>query len=328
MSSNDFGRNNIFIDNVTKDNISTYINKYMSDTIYILQLQLNSFLFNDSKNNTSIFLGEEGKDLINLIKKINNSLEKELFYLNNPKIKDISKLIKVLIQRNELLNKLMNYFFGKQKIIQAKEKIVNNKFKDFLEYNKDNYKSSNQNILNLNEYPKLNSFIGNIKKNNQYNFKNIPSYSVLDSDRTYHQNCFDDNNKRKRKDSKELNIKKSNDIKKSKYHLNKSCDMNDNFNNLTITYTENIKLNAHNKEDFLKNNYRKIKENKKLTKRRVNSVVNKTYNHLLIGKHDKNNTKINLKNIYQLNKLNLEKLNEISSNILLIDKKINNDINN
>ena len=200
MSSNDFGRNNIFIDNVTKENISTYINKYMSDTIYILQLQLNSFLFNDSKNDTSIFFGEEGKDLIYLFKKINNSLETEISYLNNPKIKDIPKLIKVLIKRNELLNRLMNYFFGKQKIMKAKEKIVNNKFKDFLEYNKDNYKSSNQNTLNLNDNPKLNSYIENIKKNNQYNFKNISSYSVLDSDTTYIQNCFYDNNKRKRED--------------------------------------------------------------------------------------------------------------------------------
>ena len=36
-------------DNITKDNLLTFINKYISDTIYILQFQINSIISNNNK---------------------------------------------------------------------------------------------------------------------------------------------------------------------------------------------------------------------------------------------------------------------------------------
>ena len=321
-NSNFYEIHSLFIDNITKENITTYINKYISDTIYIIQLQINTILSNNTKNNISRFYGEEDNDTINLIKKINNSLEKELFYLNNSKIKDISILIKVLTQRNELLNKLMIYFFSKQKIIQNKEIILNNKIKVYFENNKDNYITPNRNILNLNEYQKINTYVENIKKNNKYNFNKLSSYTILDINRIYNnQVYYYDNKKRKQKELKVLDNSKSIETKKNKNHLNKSFDMNHNFNDLVIINKENIKIFAKNNEDSNRNNnFKKIDENKNLKKRKVNSIVKKINNGFLITKieNNNNNPKINIKNIYQLNKLNLEKLNDISSNLLLI----------
>ena len=95
--------NNVSYDDITKQNLSTYINKYICDTIYILQIQINSILSDNKYNKQSLNNLKNGKenvcDEINIIKNINNSLEKEIFYLNNTKKEDIGKFINILCKR-------------------------------------------------------------------------------------------------------------------------------------------------------------------------------------------------------------------------------------
>ena len=306
--------NVVLFENVTKENLLTYINKYISDTIYILQFQLNSFLSNNNKNN-SLKYNEEAQtnidDKINIIKKINISLEKELFSLNNSKIKDISKIIQVLCQRNELLNKLINYFFTKLNILQNKELILNKKIKNYLQNNNyNNKKNINKNSFILNEYPKINSYIENFKRNNEYN-SNIIS-TIFDDEKFSTEDYYIKNPKQY----------VSFDVKKPKRlrNTNKSLDMIKNNNSLSIINNENININGNNSGEFNINNYKLRNEDKKNKKRKVNSVVKTLNTDLYFAKIDnKNKSKFNVKNIYQLNKLNLEKLNDISSNLLLVN---------
>ena len=315
-------------DNITKENLSTYLNQYISDTIYILQLQINKSFTNNLNNinNKSLKVHNEDESInfneeINIIKKINNSLEKELLCLNNPKINDISKIIKVLSQRNELLNNLMNLYFTKQKILENKELFRNNKMKT-------NYRNKNNNNININnsldkkyikinEQPKINSYLENSKKNNLYNYKKLPLTS----------NLYYNNNNINYDTSNEdfFYFKKitKNQKKPNKNNINKSYEItNKDMNNFTIINNENINYNGNNNNnngDMSVNNYRGRNTNQRNKKKRVNSVVHTLNNDLLNTKYENNNkSKFNMKNIYQLNKLNLEKLNDISSNILSI----------
>ena len=315
---------NIF-DNVTKENLSTYLNKCISDTVYILQLQINSFLSNNLnyinpiKNNNK----EENiniNDKINLIKKINNSLEKELLCLNKSKTKDISKIIQVLIQRNELLNKLMNYFFDKQKLIENKELYLNRKMKKLIDINNSNNRID-RTYFDLIEHPKINLYIENIKKNNEYNYKNLTHYLNNDDEEIYY-------NINPIKNISLEYIKEPNAKKKLKRNFNRSYG-NYSSSNLSIN-KENIYIKSNtNKKPNINNENINIKsiggkksninnnnlENKKL-KAKSNSVSKISNNDYLIEKISKNR-KFNMKNIYQIKKLNLEKLSDISSSLLI-----------
>ena len=311
--------NVVLFENVTKENLLTYINKYISDTIYILQFQLNSFLSNNNKNN-SLKYNEEAQtnidDKINIIKKINISLEKELFSLNNSKIKDISKIIQVLCKRNELLNNLINYFFTKQKILQSKELSLNKKLKNNnMNYNNNtNIKNNNKNAFIINEYPKINLYIENIKRNNEYNYNTNKISATLDDEQLFtEETCF-----KNPKQYISLYVKNPKHLR----NTNKSLDNIKNNSSLTIINNEKINFNGNNSGDINMNNFKGKNEKNKMKRRKVNSVLKTLNSDLLITKIDKNNnnkSKFNIKNIYQLNKLNLEKLNDISSNLLLVN---------
>ena len=354
--------NQTLSDNVTKQNLSTYINKYISDTIYILQLQINSFSnhINIVNNNSLKSYGEKElnniNDEINLIKKINKSLDKELFSLNNYKINDISKIIQVLTQRNELLNNLMNYYYTKQKIIETKEILLNNKIQNF---NQNNYinnynnKSSDRKYIKVNGKSKINFYIDNIKKNNEYNYKKpiLNSqiydnliYSINNEDSFYLQKKIKNRNNSNNNFNNNLtNDSLNNKVLKNKIKKNFNESFNKDIDNLKILSNNNNNeisknndiININNKEEIKKvnnMNYRgrnKNSMNSKIKKRKVHSVKtmsNDSLNNSIFDINN-NNVKFNFKNKFQLNKLNLEKLNDIISNILLIHDQNKNDSN-
>ena len=240
--------------------------------------------------------------------------------MNNPKINDISKIIKVLSQRNELLNNLMNLYFTKQEILENKELFRNNEMKTNYR-NKNNNNNINNSLdkkyIKLNEQPKINNYIENSKKNNLYNYKKLPISPNINYNNNYSLN-YDINKedffyyKRITKNQKKLN----------KNNINKSYDtVNKEMNNFTIINNENSNYNGNksNNRDMSINNYKGRNTNERNKKKKVKSVVHKLDNDLLNRKYENNNkSKFNMKNFYQLNKLNLEKLNDISSNILSI----------
>ena len=335
--------NQKLFDNVTKQNLSTFINKYISDTIYIIQLQINSFSNtinnNDNNNLLKSYNGKEMNifnDEINLIKKINKSLEKEILYLNNPRINDISKIIQVLSQRNDLLNNLMNFFFAKNKLIETKELLLNKKIKSINKTQK--IKSLDRKYVN--KGPKINFYMENLKKNNEFNYKNSSIHSQIFDNLIYTINSEDSfvSHKKTRNKNKSINqnlttetLNKHYAKNKNKNNLNQSYDPfiakeldNLNLNNGNINFSRNDNVD----DDKFINNQREKSRNLKTKKRKINSVV-KTFesDSLLNNRYDINNnkTKFNLKNIFQLNKLNLEKLNDISSNILLVNHQNKND---
>lgn len=335
--------NQKLFDNVTKQNLSTFINKYISDTIYIIQLQINSFSntinTNDNNNLLKSYNGKEMNifnDEINLIKKINKSLEKEILYLNNPRINDISKIIQVLSQRNDLLNNLMNFFFAKNKLIETKELLLNKKIKSINKTQK--IKSLDRKYVN--KGPKINFYMENLKKNNEFNYKNSSIHSQIFDNLIYTINSEDSFvfHKKTRNKNKSINqnlttetLNKHYAKNKNKNNLNQSYDPfiakeldNLNLNNGNINFSRNDNVD----DDKFINNQREKSRNPKIKKRKINSVV-KTFesDSLLNNRYDINNnkTKFNLKNIFQLNKLNLEKLNDISSNILLVNHQNKND---
>ena len=330
-------------DNVTKQNLSTFINKYISDTIYIIQLQINSFSntinTNDNNNLLKSYNGKEMNifnDEINLIKKINKSLEKEILYLNNPRINDISKILQALSQRNDLLNNLMNFFFAKNKLIETKELLLNKKIKSINKTQK--IKSLDRKYVN--KGPKINFYMENLKKNNEFNYKNSSIHSQIFDNLIYTINSEDSfvSHKKTRNKNKSINqnlttetLNKHYAKNKNKNNLNQSYDPfiakeldNLNLNNGNINFSRNDNVD----DDKFINNQREKSRNLKTKKRKINSVV-KTFesDSLLNNRYDINNnkSKFNLKNIFQLNKLNLEKLNDISSNILLVNHQNKND---
>lgn len=330
-------------DNVTKQNLSTYINKYISDTIYIIQIQINSFSNTINNNDNNNFLksynGKENNifnDEINLIKKINKSLEREILYLNNPRINDLTKIIQVLSQRNDLLNNLMNFFFAKHKIIETKELLLNKKIKSINKTQK--IKSLDRKYVN--NGPKINFYIQNLKKNNEFNYKNSSIPSQIFDNFIYTMNSEDSfvSHKKTRNKNKSINknlttetVNKHYTKNKNKNNLNQSYDpfSSKELDNLNMNNgNNNYSRNDNGDDDKSINNQRERICNPKTKKRKINSVVKTFENDSLINnRYDINNnnkSKFNLKNIFQLNKLNLEKLNDISSYILLVNHQNKN----
>ena len=299
--------NKVPFDNIAKQNLATYINKYICDTIYILQIQINSILSGRQNNSPSMNNLKNEKenicDEINVIKKINNSLEKELFYLNNSKKEETSKFINILCKRNELLNLLMFHYFEKEKLLEKREQILNEKIKSF-PYSLNKRKSWYQINKKTKEGKKIDSSMENIKKHNEYyNNKRLSKYlNTNDNDRIKEINNI--NNRKKTKNKTLLN--KSYDAI-SINNIDTSCSFN------------NINFDVDNTNyDFKKmKNFQKRNSEYKLKLRKINSVSSMINKSSIINYFNRN-TYIKLKEKVQLSKLNLEKLNNITSNIYLL----------
>jgi hypothetical protein len=299
--------NKVPFDNIAKQNLATYINKYICDTIYILQIQINSILSGRQNNSPSMNNLKNEKenicDEINVIKKINNSLEKELFYLNNAKKEETSKFINILCKRNELLNLLMFHYFEKEKLLEKREQILNEKIKSF-SYSLNKRKSWYQINKITKEGKKIDHYMENIKKHNEYyNNKRLSKYlNTHDNDRIKEINNI--NNRKKTKNKSLLN--KSYDAI-SINNIDTSCSFN------------NINFDVDNTNcDFKKmKNFQKRNSEYKLKLRKINSVSSMINKSSIINYFNRN-TYIKLKDKVQLSKLNLEKLNNITSNIYLL----------
>jgi len=297
--------NKVPFDNIAKQNLATYINKYICDTIYILQIQINSILSERQNNSPSLNNLKNEKenicDEINVIKKINNSLEKELFYLNNSKKEETAKFINILCKRNELLNLLMFHYFEKEKLLEKREQILNEKIKSF-SYSLNKRKSWYQINKITKEGKKIDHYMENIKKHNEYyNNKRLSKYlNTHDNDRI-----------------KEINNNRK--ITKNKSLLNKSYDAISINNIDTSCSFNNINFDVDNTNcDFKKmKNYKKRNSEYKLKLRKINSVSSMINKSSIINYFNRN-TYIKLKEKVQLSKLNLEKLNNITSNIYLL----------
>ena len=294
--------NKVPFDNIAKQNLATYINKYICDTIYILQIQINSILSGRQNNGPSMNNLKNEKenicDEINVIKKINNSLEKELFYLNNSKKEETSKFINILCKRNELLNLIMFHYFEKEKLLEKREQILNEKIKSF-SYSLNKRKSWYQINKITKEGKKIDHYMENIKKHNEYyNNKRLSKYlNTHDNDRIKEINNINNNNRKITKNKSLLN----------KNNIDTSCSFN------------NINSDVDNTNcDFKKmKNYKKRNSEYKLKLRKINSVSSMINKSSIINYFNRN-TYIKLKDKVQLSKLNLEKLNNITSNIYLL----------
>ena len=300
-------------DKFSPQNISTFINKYLCDTIYILNLHINSYLSKNFNNNTSSLISEKIGDEINTMKKINNSLEKEIFYLNNPKKEEISKFIEILCQRNNLLNILMNNYFEKVKSIEIKEKILHTRMKLYSSLTKNKSIEKYYQIKNNSSKEKKIDNYMKIKNNNEFNHKKFSKYlNTYDNEREqYYKRNSKNNNNNKMNLKNKINLNKSYDVL-SINNIDTSCT----YNNCDI----NINMNMNNTCYDIKYIKKNIKNNKgrnsepKIKLRKVNSVA-KLINKDSIIKNFKRNSCINLKSREQINKLNLDQLNNITSNI-------------
>ena len=124
------------------------------------------------------------------------------------------------------------------------------------------------------------------------------------------------------------------DINNNKINVNKSFNAinNDKLNNYIIVNNDNININGSNNDEdkeIINDTGRNGNKNgsgnghfKKIKKRRkAKSVINSVNNDILNVKLDNKQSKFNMKKIFQLNRLNLEKLNDISSSILSTQNK-------
>ena len=125
------------------------------------------------------------------------------------------------------------------------------------------------------------------------------------------------------------------DINNNKINANKSFNAinNNKLNNYIIVNNDNININGNNNNDEDKEiiNHTERNENKNGSgnghfkkirkKRKAKSVINSVNNDILNVKLNSKESKFNMKKIFQLKKLNLEKLNDISSSILSTQNK-------
>ena len=124
------------------------------------------------------------------------------------------------------------------------------------------------------------------------------------------------------------------DINNNKINVNKSFNAinNDKLNNYIIVNNDNININGSNNDEdkeIINDTGRNGNKNgsgnghfKKIKKRRkAKSVINSVNNDILNVKLDNKQSKFNMKKIFQLNRLNLEKLNDISSSIISTQNK-------
>ena len=315
-SKNQINNDNIIdkisFDNIAKQNLTTFINQYLCDTIYILQLQINTIPSENYYNKHLIinFQKENNEknnfffDELDIIKNINNSLEKEIFYLNNSKKEEISKFVNILCKRNELLNNLMIHYFKKEKLLKKKEQILNEKIKSF-SYGLNKRKSFDKSNTNKKQGKKIDIYMENIKNHNEYNNNKKLSKYLNNSNNGRNKKITNNNNNNKKNTKIKSLLNKSYDAI-SINNIDTSCSYNNNFEG---NYTNN---------DFKYNkNPSKRNSEYKSKLRKINSVSSMINKDSIINYLNKN-TYIKLKDKKQLDKINLDKLNNITSNICLL----------
>jgi hypothetical protein len=232
------------------------INKYLSETINIIDKQLNPIKerdnINDNNNktsgNTSSNKEKNSSDnnfelKLNSLEKIHNSLniESDLLILTKNNIIEnkttfIEDIANILIQRNKLLNELLSLFFEKAKELIDKEKNFNHLSSMPSSYNLADTQNGYRSFSN--------------KKNKDKEFK------MYFSGRKYENMVNYDNNIRNRKKNKAyknslIKNKNANINKNIKTNLNTNINTNNNTNNNTNSNNSTKNLNLSKKKATL-----------------------------------------------------------------------------
>ena len=232
------------------------INKYLSETINIIDKQLNPIKerdnINDNNNktsgNTSSNKEKNSSDnnfelKLNSLEKIHNSLniESDLLILTKNNIIEnkttfIEDIANILIQRNKLLNELLSLFFEKAKELIDKEKNFNHLSSMPSSYNLADTQNGYRSFSN--------------KKNKDKEFK------MYFSGRKYENMVNYDNNIRNRKKNKAyknslIKNKNANINTNIKTNLNTNINTNNNTNNNTNSNNSTKNLNLTKKNTTL-----------------------------------------------------------------------------
>ena len=246
---------------ISNEDKLSIINKYLSETINIIDNQLNPIKeknnINGNNNETSgnIPSNKEKNNSdnnfelkLNSLEKIHNSLniESDLLIITKNNISEnkttfIEDISNILIQRNKLLNELLSLFFEKAKELIDKEKNFNNEKNNNKNSNHLSSMSSSSNLVDTQNG--FRSFSN--KKNKDKEFK------MYFSGRKYENMVNYDNNMRNRKKNKAFKnslIKNKNVNTNIKTNLNTNLNTNINTNNNTNSNnsTKNINLTKKN----------------------------------------------------------------------------------
>ena len=247
---------------ISNENKLAIINKYLSETVSIIDNQLNPIKeknnIDDHNNKTSgnIPSNKEKNSTdnnfelkLNLLEKIHNSLnvESDLLILTKNNITEnkttfVEDISNILIQRNKLLNELLSLFFEKAKELIEKEKNLNN--------SKDNNKNGNG-LSSVSSTTNL--------QDTQNGHKSFSSKKNKDKEckmyffgRKYENMVNYDNNMRNRKKAKAIKNSPTKN-KNAKIHTNIKTNINTNTNTNNNTNSNNStkNLNLSKKNDTL-----------------------------------------------------------------------------
>jgi len=245
----------IFQNKISKEDKLALINKYLNETINIIENRLNPIKEknnidddnNKTSGNTPSNKEKNGSDnnfelKLNSLEKIHESLNIELDLLiltkNNiceNKATFIEDISNILIQRNKLLNDLLSLFFEKAKELIDNETKGNNN-------NNNNYltsKSSSSNLLD-----RQNGFRSfSNKKNKNKEFKMYFTGRKYENMVNYDNNM---KNRKKNKTYKNSSTKNKNDINNTKIKTNKNTNINTNNKINSNNSTKNLNLSKKN----------------------------------------------------------------------------------
>ena len=251
---------------ISNEDKLTIINKYLGETVNIIDNQLNPIKEknNIDDNNKTSGNTPSNKEMnnsdnnfelkLNSLEKIHNSLniESDLLILTKNNISEnkttfIEDISNILIQRNKLLNELLSLFFEKAKELIEKEKNFNN-VKDTNKNSK--YLSSMSSTSNLEDTKNGYRSFSN-KKNKNKEFK------MYFSGRKYENMVNYDNNMRNRK----INRATKNSLTKNKNakintniktNINTNRNTNNNTNSNNTTKNLNLSKKIEELNDFNK----------------------------------------------------------------------------
>ena len=251
---------------ISNEDKLTIINKYLGETVNIIDNQLNPIKEknNIDDNNKTSGNTPSNKEMnnsdnnfelkLNSLEKIHNSLniESDLLILTKNNISEnkttfIEDISNILIQRNKLLNELLSLFFEKAKEFIEKEKNFNN-VKDTNKNSK--YLSSLSSTSNLeNTQNGYRSFSN--KKNKNKEFK------MFFSGRKYENMVNYDNNMRNRKKNRAtknslIKNKNANINTNIKTNINTNRNTNNNTNSNNTTKNLNLSKKIEELNDFNK----------------------------------------------------------------------------
>ena len=245
----------IFQNKISKEDKLALINKYLNETINIIENRLNPIKEknnidddnNKTSGNTPSNKEKNGSDnnfelKLNSLEKIHESLNIELDLLiltkNNiceNKATFMEDISNILIQRNKLLNDLLSLFFEKAKELIDNETKGNNN-------NNNNYltsKSSSSNLLDRQN--RFRSFSN--KKNKNKEFKMYFTGRKYENMVNYDNNM---KNRKKNKTYKNSSTKNKNDINNTKIKTNKNTNINTNNKINSNNSTKNLNLSKKN----------------------------------------------------------------------------------